>query len=142
MLFFCDDCKYIDDCKPHKDNPQSIGCSDFGLYDEDGLIEDWDMAKKGKRMTNKQAIDRLNELLLCTSLLSDTDHEAMRKGIKALENKRPQGEWKEIFTSTVHMYTEYECSVCGRLIQNYEGKSRLLEVYPYCHCGADMRGNN
>ena len=40
-------------------------------------------------MTNKEAIDRLNELLLCTSLLSDTDHEAMRMGIKALEDATP-----------------------------------------------------
>ncbi len=44
-------------------------------------------------MTNKEAIDRLNELLLCTSLLSDADHEAMRKGIKALEEV---GEWHKL----------------------------------------------
>ena len=42
MTFFCDNCQYIEECKPHKDNPQSIGCCDFGLFDEDGLIEDWD----------------------------------------------------------------------------------------------------
>jgi hypothetical protein len=36
-------------------------------------------------MKNKEAVERLNELLLCTSLLSDTDHESMRVGIKALE---------------------------------------------------------
>lgn len=36
-------------------------------------------------MTNKEAVERLNELLLCTSLLSDNDHESMRAGIKALE---------------------------------------------------------
>ena len=36
-------------------------------------------------MTNKKAVERLNELLLCTSLLSDNDHESMRAGIKALE---------------------------------------------------------
>ena len=40
MIFSCDDCKYVDECKPHKENPQSIGCSDFGLFDEDGLIDD------------------------------------------------------------------------------------------------------
>ena len=36
-------------------------------------------------MKNKEAVERLNELLLCTSLLSDNDHESMRVGIKALE---------------------------------------------------------
>lgn len=46
MTFFCDDCKYINVCKPRKDNPQAIGCCDFGLLDEDGLIEDWDESKE------------------------------------------------------------------------------------------------
>lgn len=41
MTFFCDNCEYIEECKPHKDNPQSIiGCCDFGLLDENGLIEE------------------------------------------------------------------------------------------------------
>lgn len=46
MIAFCDDCKYIDECKPHKNNPQAIGCCDFGLFDEDALIEDWDKSKE------------------------------------------------------------------------------------------------
>jgi hypothetical protein len=36
-------------------------------------------------MNNKEANERLTELLKCTGLLSDTDHESMRVGIKALE---------------------------------------------------------
>lgn len=52
MTFFCEDCKHINECKPHKDNPQSIGCCDFGLFDDEGLIENWkggaDMQKGGK----------------------------------------------------------------------------------------------
>ena len=46
MIFFCDTCQYIEECKPHKDNPQAIGCCDFGLFDDDGLIENWDMEKR------------------------------------------------------------------------------------------------
>ncbi len=42
MIFFCEDCSDIDKCKPHKHNPQAIGCCDFGLFDENGLIKDWD----------------------------------------------------------------------------------------------------
>ena len=42
MIFFCDNCKYINECKPCKNNSQVIGCCDFGLFDENGLIEDWD----------------------------------------------------------------------------------------------------
>ena len=39
MTFFCDSCKYIEEFKPRKNNPQAIGCCDFGLFDDDGLIE-------------------------------------------------------------------------------------------------------
>ena len=42
MIFFCDECKHIEACKPRKDNPQAVGCCDFGLLDDEGLIEDWD----------------------------------------------------------------------------------------------------
>ena len=42
MTFFCEDCKYINKCEPRKNNPQTIGCCDFGLLDENGLMEDWD----------------------------------------------------------------------------------------------------
>lgn len=32
------------------------------------------------------------------------------------------------------------CSRCGRTIKSY-GNEELLSIrYPYCHCGADMRG--
>ena len=40
MTFFCDSCKYIEVCKPRKNNPQAIGCCDFGLFDDEGLIEE------------------------------------------------------------------------------------------------------
>lgn len=35
----------------------------------------------------------------------------------------------------------YKCSVCGRLLVNItDGKNKVAKNYPYCHCGADMRG--
>ena len=38
-------------------------------------------------------------------------------------------------------YLTYHCSECGREIcSKYHGKLSLLKEYPYCHCGADMRG--
>lgn len=48
MTFYCDSCKYIDECKPHIDNPQAIGCCDFGLFDNEGLLrdlKDWDIER-------------------------------------------------------------------------------------------------
>lgn len=36
----------------------------------------------------------------------------------------------------------YKCSVCGRLLVNItDGKNKVAKNYPYCHCGADMRGD-
>ena len=40
MTFFCEDCKYIKECKPRKNNPQAIGCCDFSLFDDNGVIKD------------------------------------------------------------------------------------------------------
>ena len=35
----------------------------------------------------------------------------------------------------------YHCSECGREISSkYHGKISLLKEYPFCYCGADMRG--
>ena len=45
MTFFCEDCKFLNDCESHKNNPQSVGCCDFGLFDDEGLIEDWDIER-------------------------------------------------------------------------------------------------
>lgn len=33
---------------------------------------------------------------------------------------------------------EYMCSVCGRTIKYYGIPTLLLEMYPYCNCGAKM----
>ena len=58
--------------------------------------------------------------------------------------ERPTGHWilmKE--NSSVKMYrsgeliSNYKCSMCGRCISTTP--SRLID-YPFCHCGADMRG--
>ena len=34
----------------------------------------------------------------------------------------------------------YMCSVCGRTIKYYGIPALLLEMYPYCNCGARMYG--
>ena len=53
------------------------------------------------------------------------------------ETERKTGHWIEI-TSSNHTY---KCSVCGRLLVNItDGKNNVAKNYPYCHCGADMRG--
>ena len=51
--------------------------------------------------------------------------------------ERKKGHWVEIASSN----HTYKCSVCGRLLVNItDGKNNVAKNYPYCHCGADMRG--
>lgn len=34
----------------------------------------------------------------------------------------------------------YKCSECGRIIATTDGKNNVCKHFPYCHCGAEMRG--
>lgn len=47
--------------------------------------------------------------------------------------KRPQGEWIPLFAHNI-----YKCSECERTIGLTTDET--LSDYPFCHCGADMRG--
>ena len=66
------------------------------------------------------------------------DIEAFEKIIEAIPSAdRPQGEWISIGTIS----HSYKCSVCGRtLFHTTVGKSHVAKYYPYCHCGARMKG--
>ena len=46
--------------------------------------------------------------------------------------ERPQGEW--IIIDDTEQFIA-KCSICGRIED-----SRMIKDYPFCHCGADMRG--
>lgn len=55
--------------------------------------------------------------------------------------KRPKGEW--LPKGRWHIdpqCIEYTCSICGRRIMREE-RLNVIEQYPFCHCGADMRGD-
>lgn len=57
--------------------------------------------------------------------------------LPSAETERKTGHWIEIASSN----HTYKCSVCGRLLVNItDGKNNVAKNYPYCHCGADMRG--
>lgn len=59
--------------------------------------------------------------------------------LPSTQPERKTGHWIEI-TSSNHTY---KCSVCGRLLVNItDGKNNVAKNYPYCHCGADMRGES
>ena len=69
----------------------------------------------------------------------------IKRGIPYEE--RLQGEWKPYMTGykgTEVTSITYKCSCCGRTIVYVadvdNGIVRFLAKYPFCHCGADMRG--
>ncbi len=50
--------------------------------------------------------------------------------------QQTQGEWVLAYCSCGDRY--YTCSICHRAIEVNNGQS--LKDYPFCHCGAAMRG--
>ena len=51
--------------------------------------------------------------------------------------ERKTGKW--IISNTNSKVTTYKCSECGRIVHDDTGYD-VSKDYPYCHCGADMRG--
>lgn len=47
------------------------------------------------------------------------------------------GRWEQVQRWATK--AKYRCSVCGREIMSATKVN--IEKYPYCHCGADMRGD-
>ena len=51
--------------------------------------------------------------------------------------ERKTGKW--IIKNTNSRVTTYKCSECGRIVRDDTGYD-VSKDYPYCHCGADLRG--
>lgn len=89
-------------------------------------------------MTREEAIKRLKEARFTVQPYLYMN-EAFDVAIEALSQpERPKGRWvQEIHTGLIGDTNEYNdtyffrCSICGRTV---------FEKEPYCHCGADMRG--
>lgn len=90
-------------------------------------------------ITPKEAIANLNHIY---GMVAPDIQRSLDVAIKALE--RPQGEWIKVKENRMsidmsgEIVTRYKCSKCGRPIATLP--SKLAEYYPFCHCGADMRG--
>ena len=64
------------------------------------------------------------------------DQAKRPKDCPLVEFTRPQGKWiKEPNGKTTDLY---RCSICNRSIMLC--KNADLTKYPFCHCGADMKG--
>lgn len=83
----------------------------------------------------------------CLINRTDTvDQQFIANGIPYKE--RPKGKWIE--ETDEHLKGMYRCSVCGRRVEDLTddvkihvgwGDCTVADIYPYCHCGADMRGD-
>ena len=54
--------------------------------------------------------------------------------MSSVQSQRPKGEWKLISMGLTY---KYQCSLCGRTIST---TPMFLADYPFCHCGAKMKG--
>lgn len=92
-------------------------------------------------ISRQAAIDAIHNLYaIHGSEGSWIDQKDAFKALNSLPSAQPErikGHWVEIASSN----HTYKCSVCGRLLVNItDGKNNVAKNYPYCHCGADMRG--
>lgn len=71
---------------------------------------------------------------------ADGYHNGMEIG-KTLNPRIKQGEWIKITKDGIAPI-EYRCNICGRTIQSYYDEYIITKDFPFCHCGADMRGGN
>lgn len=97
-------------------------------------------------MTNEDAIKRLKEVQAEFNenwVDYGGINEAFEKAYQALAG-RPQGEWIKVKEERMsvdmsgEIVTRYKCSKCGRVIATFP--SKLADYYPFCHCGAKMKG--
>ena len=95
-------------------------------------------------ISRQAAIDALNDELTITGKTNAiVVQDYIRKvnvrlnDLPSAEPERKTGKWIE--DQKGGKVTSYKCSVCGRFVMDDTGYD-VAEDYPFCHCGADMRG--
>lgn len=110
------------------------------------------LSADGEYIKKEDAIEYLNDLFggMCHVSFNDVlqsidslpttpiHKRAFREFPSADVRENMHGKW----ISELELYGEgkcnYQCSVCGRSIRLEQNET--LDDYPFCHCGADMRG--
>ena len=59
--------------------------------------------------------------------------------LPSAEPERKTGKWIRITQGA--MPEQYICPFCHRIVESYGVEELLSICYPYCHCGADLRGD-
>ena len=84
------------------------------------------------------AIENIKELFRMGDCFCDEySIIGMLNQLPSAEPKRKQGEWIEAEKGI--KVTRYKCSECGSSVMDDTGYDVSAD-YPFCHCGADMRG--
>lgn len=66
------------------------------------------------------------------------DAERRLEDMPSAQPERNKGQWVRIMQGAVP--EKYMCPFCHRTIENDGVESLLSMRFPFCHCGADMRG--
>ena len=69
------------------------------------------------------------------TVLADNYSMGYQDGVKKVLSERPHGHW--IVLLDEDSIKTCKCSICGRLADIVK-----FDNFPYCHCGADMRGES
>ena len=94
-------------------------CGEKVIYSEGEKCEAYDMAIEALRLNPDAAREFIDEV------------------IKTAQQERPKGRWEFVelkdhpLYGKPHKVGEWRCPFCGRTVAFKP---------PYCHCGADMRG--
>lgn len=89
------------------------------------LMERWDIADKQK----EELIRRVMADIVTPIVVSQP----------TIEPERKKGKWIMKYKGSA--VTSYKCSECGRTVRDDTGYD-VSKDYPFCHCGADMRGDD
>ena len=97
-------------------------------------------------MTNEETASYFEEIIkgadwVDASYTDGVKVEAIRTAFKALQ-ERKTGKWVQ--RDIRNCYTVYRCSECGMDLTVFHrfcdmpSMTKVVEQYPYCHCGAKM----
>lgn len=86
-------------------------------------------------MTREEAAELIKN---CGFNVEGTIHDELEMVVLEALQERPKGRWIEV-PDKIWSH-EFKCSCCGRSVYTMIGEKGVANWYPYCHCGADMRG--
>lgn len=94
----------------------------------------------------KHILDLIDNAPTVNTDLSKYSDKLWKEAYERGMNERPHGEW--IKEDAEHLKGWYRCSECGRRVEDLTDDViihagcedyTIADIYPYCHCGADMR---